>query len=144
MAKFGYLYLHDGKWGGYRVIPDDWVKKSIQQKVSIIEHTPSHTQRNYGYLWWLRNKYDAVGHTPVEYDMYSAIGSGGQRIVVIPKQNMIVVFTANNKDSFFADPIIDNSILTSIKSNKPLPPNPKGDSLLLSKEQAFKLEHDLM
>jgi CubicO group peptidase (beta-lactamase class C family) len=74
--------------------------------------------------------------------MYSADGSGGQRIYVMPKLNMVAVFTANNPDPFFADSIIDQYIVPSIKSNKALVANPQGDEQLKEKIQVFSKAKD--
>ena len=35
LAKFGSLYLHEGKWNGRQVIPADWVKESTQRRLNL-------------------------------------------------------------------------------------------------------------
>jgi CubicO group peptidase (beta-lactamase class C family) len=78
MAKFGYLYLRDGMWDGEQIVPAEWVEAS-QQK---------HMQRKYiednyyGYQWWVS-----------EHGYYSAVGFGGQWIMVVPEHDLVVVFT---------------------------------------------------
>jgi CubicO group peptidase (beta-lactamase class C family) len=74
MAKFGYLYLHNGNWNGRQIIPEQWVQESTKNQV------PSGTK--YGYWWW------------PDADDYQARGWGGQYIIVNPKLDMVVVFTA--------------------------------------------------
>src|SRR5690606_17083699 len=44
MARFGYLYLHNGKWDGEQIIPEEWVKTSTTR------HTGEDSQ-GYGYLF---------------------------------------------------------------------------------------------
>jgi CubicO group peptidase (beta-lactamase class C family) len=80
MAKFGLLYLHEGKWNGQKIVPAAWVESSTQ---------PSWVQ--YGQLWWLR--------TIRGYDMYFAWGYGGQFIYVIPELNIVWV---SSQDTFFS------------------------------------------
>jgi CubicO group peptidase (beta-lactamase class C family) len=79
MAKLGYLYLKSGAWAGRQIVPSDWVA------VSVTKHSVWEEQnRAYGYLWWL---YPAQGY-------YSAMGQGGQQIHIVPKLNLVVVFTS--------------------------------------------------
>ena len=46
LARFGLLALHDGDWGGQRIVPEAWVEASTAAPSTPL--TPS-----YGYLWWL-------------------------------------------------------------------------------------------
>jgi CubicO group peptidase (beta-lactamase class C family) len=72
MARFGYLYLNDGRWDGAQIIPKKWVENSVSP------HTPG-----YGYQWWLR---DVKG-----VFVFSAVGQGGQHIFCIPDKDLVVV-----------------------------------------------------
>jgi CubicO group peptidase (beta-lactamase class C family) len=78
MAKFGYLYLHDGVWDGRQVVPMAWVKAAVQG------HTETGTGIGYGYQWW----------TDPARDAYIALGRDGQMIYVVPPLQLIVVTTA--------------------------------------------------
>ena len=88
MAKFGLLYLSNGKWDGKQVISKEWVKESFA-KHSVIQNV------NYGYLWWL--KY--IDAEEVRYEGYAAQGNGGQRIFLFPKEDLVVVITGGNYNS---------------------------------------------
>lgn len=140
MLKFGYLYLNNGKWDGKSIVPKDWIAKSTQESVG--ESLKDGTQRGYGYLWWLRNAGNAVPTSKGTYEMFSAVGSGGQRIIVIPKENLVAVFTADNEDSFFADALIDQYVVPAITSSKALPANEEGTKQLQSKIDEFKKASD--
>ena len=104
VAKFGYLYLNEGRWQGRQVLPAEWVAASMQEAVSIpwsslaaVMHKryadvpPSHGD-GYGYLWWLKT-YEVDGK-PVE--AVQATGWGGQRICLLPELDMVVVLTGGN------------------------------------------------
>jgi len=107
MAKFGYLYLRKGVWNGTQVISEDWINTSVQNHIT----PPVDWAYGYGYLWWLK-RHDAGGHT---YYSYNAEGWGGQQIVVIPSEDMVVVFTgANYVSNPPNDEILSNYILTAI------------------------------
>ena len=88
MAKFGYLFLKKGMWKGTRIISEEWVNNSFQNHIT----PPVNWAYGYGYLWWLR-RYYAGGRT---YNSFNAEGWGGQQIIIIPAENMVVVFTGAN------------------------------------------------
>ena len=79
MAKFGYLFLKNGKWEGEQLIPEDWVEKSRQKHMER-KYIPDSW---YGYHWWVFD------------DFYAAVGYGGQWIMVVPEHDLVVVFTNN-------------------------------------------------
>jgi hypothetical protein len=79
-ARFGLLYLHEGRWGDDQVIPASWVKDSIRDAPG--DHP------GYGYMWWLQPELEGVPD-----DVYSAQGHDGQFIWVIPSLDLVVVRT---------------------------------------------------
>jgi CubicO group peptidase (beta-lactamase class C family) len=97
-ARFGYLFLRNGKWAGQQVVPEDWVKTSTQP--SQIENM------NYGYYWWL---YDFPN---APKDLYAAMGFATKRLYVIPSLDIIAVRLGegddlNWNDNTFLKPIVD-------------------------------------
>ena len=125
MAKLGYLYLHQGKWAGKQVVPSDWVTLSTR-KHSVWEEQ----NRAYGYLWWL---YPAQGY-------YSAMGLGGQQIHIVPKLNLVVVFTSalNPSAEDYLDRLLNDYIMPSVKANSALPTNPDATARLESHIQKIQ------
>jgi len=79
MAKFGYLFLNNGYWKGKQIISSEWVNNSTKT------HHSFNSYNGYGYQWW----------TSPETGYYYALGAYCQRIIILPEQNMVVVFTAN-------------------------------------------------
>jgi len=88
MAKFGYLYLRKGIWNGTQIISEEWIDNSIENHIT----PPVNWAYGYGYLWWLKRYYTVKG----VYHSFNAEGWGGQQIIVIPSENMVVVFTGAN------------------------------------------------
>jgi len=86
LLKLGQLYLQGGRWEGEQIVPEAWVKKSITPKAQINEDI------DYGYLWWLT---DFKG-TKKSYASYYMSGTGGNKVVVIPALDMVVVITSTN------------------------------------------------
>jgi len=75
-AKFGRLYLNHGNWNGKQIIPESWIKQSLQS-------SKANGQRlTYHYNW---------GIGPKKYGSFYAIGLYGQFIYMYPEKNVIIV-----------------------------------------------------
>jgi hypothetical protein len=107
MAKIGYLYINRGQWDSYQILSSDWVDKSTQKQIALRDQKGS-----YGYGWWISSN-EFVG-------MYEARGRGGQRIVVWPEEDLVVVITAGGIDLSELAPFL----LTALKSKRALPESP--------------------
>jgi CubicO group peptidase (beta-lactamase class C family)/cbb3-type cytochrome oxidase subunit 3 len=101
MARIGYLFLNNGDWKGNQIISKDWVKESTRVHVK----SNMYLGRDYGYLWWMSNN-----------NGFSANGSGGQTINVLPDQNMVVVTTGSTPDYNLPTLLLDRYIVPSLSS----------------------------
>jgi len=88
LAKIGYLCLHNGLWNGRRIVSEKWVKQSL---TPFIDATGEDGYK-YGFLWWLLPE----ANTDPQRYVWMAWGFGGQRLMVFPGQDLIVVFTGWN------------------------------------------------
>lgn len=80
-ARFGLLFLRDGRWGNQQLISKKWVQ-AVQQ--------PSAANQSYGLMWWLNKgerKTDGLSE-----DIYYAAGFGGN-FIIIDKENDLVIVT---------------------------------------------------
>ena len=82
LAKFGQLYLNDGKLpSGERVLPEGWAKYVA---------APSGPQPDgafgYGAGFWLMDKSDGVPP-----DTFAAFGNRGQYVVIVPSRQVVIV-----------------------------------------------------
>jgi CubicO group peptidase (beta-lactamase class C family) len=82
MARFGLLFLNNGKWKEEQIISESWINKAT---------TPSEPNVNYGYMWWLNKKGNRHWEGLSE-NIYYAAGFGGN-FIVIDKENDLVVVT---------------------------------------------------
>ncbi|MCB9195635.1 MAG: serine hydrolase [Flavobacteriales bacterium] len=80
-AKFARLYLHLGKWEGEQIIPEDWIKQSIQ----IQKDTEDNFYQN---QWWLFGPSDPK---QPELVTYAAQGHLGQVMAIDPTKNLIII-----------------------------------------------------
>lgn len=88
MARLGFLYMNNGMIDGQQIIPAEWVEESLTNYTNFINSTWGDLDKvNYGYLWWLGEIKD--------YQVFLAIGHGGQFIINFPDLNMIVVTTSD-------------------------------------------------
>ena len=84
LARFGQLYLNNGKWNREQIVPKKWVKESTQ-----IHSIPENFGRDgFGYLWWVDNQ--SFGQKA-----FYASGLGGHLMYVFPESDMVVVHRVN-------------------------------------------------
>jgi len=84
LARFGVLFLNQGRWGGREIVPARWVADSIK----AWSDASAYGAGGYGYMWW------------VDKNSYSARGAGGHYLVVVPEMNLVVV---HRVDTFVPD-----------------------------------------
>jgi CubicO group peptidase (beta-lactamase class C family) len=108
LAKLGLLYLREGRWEKEQLVPRRWVEDSTAPQIeagTLSDH--------YGYQWWV----DDSGYV-------MALGAGGQYLIVVPEQRLVVVFTAGMPGERFSLPeeLTQQYVLPAILSDDPLPP----------------------
>lgn len=98
MLKIGVTFLNNGAWDGKQVISEQWVKKSafpFGNNTGINVPGTDSKRMGYSYSWWTKD-YSLSGK---EINIYYAGGWGGQRIMVLPEVNSVIVFTGGNYTS---------------------------------------------
>ncbi len=82
LARIGRMVLDKGQWKGSQIVPADWLEATFTR------HVPSEDGLFYGFQWWL-----GLGATP-DRPWMAAFGNGGQRLVIIPHLDMVMVVFA--------------------------------------------------
>ncbi|CAL8470546.1 g10088 [Coccomyxa elongata] len=80
-AKLGSVFLNGGKFQGAEILPKDWVDYSLTPTPG--SYVPS--GGNYGASWWLNS------FPNVQQYHYSANGAFGQRVVIVPDKDLIML-----------------------------------------------------
>ena len=80
-ARFGKLYKNYGKWNGKTILDSTFISKSLKPRFA---ESPQ-----YGYGWWLENYNDQ--------SVFMMRGHLGQYIIVLPKDDLIIVRLGHKK-----------------------------------------------
>ena len=86
LARFGYLYLNQGNIEGNQLMDTTWISKSFSNYTlenKAFRELGCYKETGYGYCWWLLNYNNKI--------IYTARGKGGQYILIIPDENIVVV-----------------------------------------------------
>ncbi|MGI9492053.1 MAG: serine hydrolase domain-containing protein [Geminicoccaceae bacterium] len=84
LAKIGQLVLNQGQWQEHEIVPRHWLEASVNNGVAAEDGL------EYGYQWWLgRGRTDGRR-------WIAGFGNGGQRLVVIPDLDLVIVVLAGN------------------------------------------------
>ena len=111
MARVGLLFLNEGRWGDRQVLSRDWIRNATRQNVHVRSGV------GYGYSWWINTERPPI---------FEAEGRGGQRISVLPKENIVLVFTGGGVNTDEIAPFL----FRSIRSNVAIPENTVGQQRL--------------
>jgi len=128
MARLGRLWLQDGVWQGKRLLPAGWIDQVRQAKVEM----GLGPQLRYGNLFW---------SMPAR-DMFMAVGFDRQLIMVMPKIDVVAVFTgahryanASGKPSSprYGFGLVVDRLNAAARSDAALPEDPAGLAALAEK-----------
>ena len=87
-ARFGKLYMNNGKWNGRQIVSEEWVRKSITPADLLDEDGKTKLNR-YGYSWWMMDYKD--------HHVFYMRGILGQYVLCIPDLEMIIVRTGHQR-----------------------------------------------
>jgi CubicO group peptidase (beta-lactamase class C family) len=110
-AKFGYLYLKKGKWEDQQIVPDSWIKESLQPVSPEVNY--------YGYQWWLLPALSGYAESVIPPKTFLAWGIFTQQIFVIPEEDLVIVRVADDPGSEewdeveFLELVLDSILLKS-------------------------------
>jgi CubicO group peptidase (beta-lactamase class C family) len=114
-AKIGQLVLDRGAWNGKEIVSADWIAQSVRPRFQAIGYFSG--LFFYGQQWWMGRS--IVDGSEVKW--IAAMGSGGQRIFIVPDRDLVVMttsglyFRARQGDG--ALDMLTNFILPSVRDN---------------------------
>ena len=92
MARFGLLYLREGRWKGQQVVPRDWIARTTMTTRPVNEFG------GHEYFWWIAVDGRLYPDVDVGDGAYAAHGAGGHYITVMPEFDTVVVHRVNTND----------------------------------------------
>ena len=114
-AKIGQLVLDRGAWGGRQIVSPEWIEQSVRPRFQAIGYFSG--LFFYGQQWWLGR---SIAREQ-EVKWIAAMGSGGQRIFIVPDRDLVVMTTSGLYfQSHQGDGALDmltNYILPSVRDN---------------------------
>jgi len=113
MLKIGVMMLNKGLWEGKRIISESWVSKCRTAYLESNIKVPGEDagKVGYGYTWWTKE----IKFRREKISIYFALGWGGQKIIVLPDVDMVVVFTgANYNTKVHEFHILEKYILSAV------------------------------
>jgi CubicO group peptidase (beta-lactamase class C family) len=84
MAKLGQLVLQRGAWQGQQLVPAAWVDSATTTQTALPESEGPERGWSYGYYWWILSRFNG----------FTAWGSGGQYILVVPDKELVIVMVS--------------------------------------------------
>lgn len=91
-ARFGLLFLSRGQWQGEQVVSGEWVDASAFMSRGV--------NPQFGYLWHNNlNSRFSMPDTAFLENAFMAAGENGQRLYVIPSENIVIVRAAGVESS---------------------------------------------
>lgn len=90
LARFGYLYLRQGRWQDRQIVSPNWVRRAT---------TPGSVGPPYGYLWWLNTPDRITGRKPwpdAPTTSFGALGAGSNTVWVDPEHDLVIVWRWHN------------------------------------------------
>jgi len=106
MARFGYLFLRNGKWKDRQIVSPDWIKMA---------RTPGPANQTYGYMnWFLNTDRKPFPNAPATVVTFQGNGSN---IIYIDWDNDLVIVVRWIQQRAFNDFI--GQVLAAFSSSKP-------------------------
>lgn len=120
VARFGYLFLRQGKWDEDQLISKDWVEQATRVQVpatlplaGFVEQGPG----MYGFNWWV-NGIGPEGKRKwpdAPADTYSASGYNNNDMFVIPEWDMVIVRLGMDQSDFLMTDEVYNQFLLLVR-----------------------------
>ncbi len=127
IARFGQLYLQQGKWAGQQLVPSSWVEAATARQTSNGSAPNSDWDQGYGYQFW-RSRHNA----------FRGDGAFGQYCLVIPDQDTVVAINSGVKDMQAVLNAVWDQLLPALQPS-PLAANPGAEVELKAKLAALQL-----
>jgi CubicO group peptidase (beta-lactamase class C family) len=98
-GRLGLLFLNNGNWNGEQILPEDF-------STFVSTPAPGWEQPIYGGLFWL----NGTGELSLPKDTYYMAGGGGQRTIICPSMDLIIVRMGHSEGSEFVKESLNDAL----------------------------------
>lgn len=127
IARFGQLYLQNGKWNGKQIVPEAWVKAATTLQTGTGSNPKSDWDQGYCYQFWR-----------CQHDCFRGDGMYGQLCIVMPKQDAVVAITGCVEEMQPELDLVWDKLLPAMK-DAALPPDGAADARLVDRLQHLSM-----
>ena len=92
LARFGYLYLHEGRWKGKELVPAAFIREATTASQEL--------EKAYGLLWWVNTHGQWNG---LPRNAHAALGLYGNHLLVLPEKRLLVIRLVGTKEKADSD-----------------------------------------
>lgn len=131
LAKFGQLYLQNGKWDGFRILPEGWAEEATSFKIANgrpEDRETSDWAQGYCYQFW-RSRHNS----------YRGDGAFGQYTLVLPEQNAVIAIHSETADMQGILDLVWEKLLPAMQ-DQPLAANRRSELALQMKLKTLSLQ----
>jgi CubicO group peptidase (beta-lactamase class C family) len=89
LARFGLLYLREGRWKNKQIVSSEWVRESTAT------HSVIGSYRGYGYMWSTSKNGGPFPNVRVKARTFGHSGLGVHFFIVLPSRNLVIVHRVN-------------------------------------------------
>jgi CubicO group peptidase (beta-lactamase class C family) len=104
LARFGLLYLNEGRWQGEQVISRDWVRLATSLQTRTDRPGDGDWSQGYGFQFWR-----------CRHNCFRADGAFGQYTIVMPDQDALISMTAGLSDMGKEQELVWRHLLPAMK-----------------------------
>ena len=103
LARVGYLVLRGGRWGDRQLLSAAWIARALRPVTRRAVSYGAHAL-DYGYLWYQLPLTPGAETAARDAAVWAAAGNMTQWLFVVPRHDLVVVFTGRGNGSF-SEPI---------------------------------------
>jgi CubicO group peptidase (beta-lactamase class C family) len=103
LARIGLLMQRDGRWGDTQLLPQAWVTFNRTALASYQPQTAKAGDAVPGGHWWLNAELPGAARpwADAPADAFAALGHWGQGLYVLPREKLVIVRYADDRDASF-------------------------------------------
>ena len=128
IAKFGQLYLQEGRWQGKQLLSKEWVQQARSKHIENGTNPKSDWNQGYGFQFWR-----------CQNNSYRADGAFGQYCVVMPDKQTVLAVNGGMKGMQKLLNFLWDKLYPEL-SSEPLPINNKVNDALTAKLKGLSLK----